>query len=59
MDNQKARLEDLLKYAYHLGELDKKPTFKVEDYKQFHIFEHQLKGKIGVQHGFQLKPGRF
>lgn len=57
MDNVKARLEDLLKYAYHLGELDKKPTFKIEDYKQFYIFEHQLKGKIGVQHNVLMQDG--
>lgn len=57
MDNPKARLEDLLKYAYHLGDLAKKPTFKIEDYKQFHIFEHQLKGKIGVQHNVFMQDG--
>ena len=57
MDNSKDRLDDLLKYAHHLGMLNQKPIFKIEDYKQFNIFEHQLKGRIGIQHNVTTSEG--
>lgn len=56
MDTSKNRLDELLKYAHHLGMLNQKPVFKIEDY-QFNIFEHQLKGRIGIQHNVTNSEG--
>jgi len=44
------RLKDLLNYVHYLGTLTQRPVFKVEDYKQVMISEHQTKSKVGVQH---------
>ena len=44
------RLYELLDYVYHVGRLNQKPTFRIEEYKQLNIWEHDLKGKIGIQH---------
>jgi hypothetical protein len=44
------RIKDLLNYVHHLGSLNQRPFFKVEDYKQVMISEHHAKGKVGVQH---------
>ena len=61
------RLDKLLAYVLQLGRLRQTPTFKIEQYKQLNIWEHELKGRIGIQHNidddslFQyemsLKPG--
>ena len=45
-----ARLDELLAYVHRLGELNQKPIFRIEEYKQLNIWEHELKGKIGIQH---------
>jgi len=44
------RLYDLLDYVHHVGTLNQKPVFRIDEYKQLHIWEHQLKGRIGIQH---------
>ncbi|HEY5141794.1 MAG TPA: hypothetical protein VIJ25_21125, partial [Methylococcales bacterium] len=44
------RIKDLLNYVHHLGALNQRPVFKVEDYQQVMISEHLTKGKLGVQH---------
>jgi len=44
------RLNDLLDYVHHVGRLNQKPMFRIEEYKQLNIWEHELKGKIGIQH---------
>ena len=44
------RLDELLDYVHHVGELNQKPIFRIEEYKQLNIWEHELKGKIGIQH---------
>ncbi len=44
------RLYDLLDYVHHVGRLNQKPVFRIDEYKQLHIWEHQLKGRIGIQH---------
>ena len=44
------RLNELLDYVHHIGRLDQKPIFRIEEYKQLNIWEHELKGKIGIQH---------
>ncbi len=44
------RITDLLNYVHHLGALNQRPVFKVEDYQQVVISEHHTKGKAGVQH---------
>jgi len=44
------RLGELLDYVHHVGRLNQKPVFRIEDYKQLNIWEHELKGKIGIQH---------
>lgn len=45
-----SRLDELLDYVNHIGQLNQKPVFRVEEYKQLNIWEHELKGKIGIQH---------
>lgn len=44
------RLGELLDYVHHVGCLNQKPVFRIEDYNQLNICEHELKGKIGIQH---------
>ncbi len=44
------RLCELLDYVHHVGRLNQKPVFKIEDYKHLNIWGHELKGKIGIQH---------
>jgi len=44
------RLDELLDYVHHVGRLNQKPIFRIEEYKQLNIWEHELKGKIGIQH---------
>ena len=44
------RLCELLEYVHHVGRLNQKPVFKIDDYKQLNIWEHQIKGRIGIQH---------
>jgi hypothetical protein len=44
------RIKELLNYVHHLGSLNQRPFFKVEDYNQVMISEHHAKGKVGVQH---------
>lgn len=44
------RLDELLDYVHHVGKLNQKPIFRIEEYKQLCIWEHALKGKIGIQH---------
>jgi very-short-patch-repair endonuclease len=44
------RLDDLLDYVQHVGQLNQKPIFRIDEYKQLSIWEHELKGKIGIQH---------
>ncbi|MDD1627598.1 MAG: AAA family ATPase, partial [Methylococcaceae bacterium] len=49
-DLSQKRIKDLLNYVHHLGALNQRPVFKVEDYQQVRISEHHTKGKVGVQH---------
>lgn len=44
------RLKNLLGYVRHLGILNQKAIFRIDEYKQLNIWEHELKGKIGIQH---------
>ena len=44
------RIKDLLNYVHHLGALNQRPVFKVDDYQQVMVSEHHTKGKVGVQH---------
>ena len=44
------RLDELLGYVLHVGRLNQKPIFRIEEYKQLNIWEHELKGRIGIQH---------
>ena len=56
-ENISERLRDLLKYVYHLGRLNEKPVFMVAEYKQLYLWEHQLKGRIGIQHDLTEEDG--
>jgi len=47
---QSDRLKGLLEYVAYLGKINQKPVFKVDDYGYFKIWEHELKGRMGVQH---------
>jgi len=49
-ERSQKRIKDLLNYVHHLGALNQRPVFKVEDYNQAVISEHHTKGKVGVQH---------
>lgn len=44
------RLNELLVYLKHVGKPNQKPIFKIEEYQKLNIWEHELKGKIGIQH---------
>ena len=48
--NTNDRLDELLDYVHHVGRLNQKPIFRIEEYKQLNIWEHEFKGKIGIQH---------
>lgn len=47
---QSERLKGLLEYVTYLGKVNQKPAFRVDDYGYFKVWEHELKGRIGVQH---------
>ncbi|MBF0234225.1 MAG: AAA family ATPase [Desulfamplus sp.] len=51
------RLDELLDYVHHVGKLNQKPIFTIEEYKQLNIWEHELKGKIGIQHNVIYDDG--
>ncbi len=51
------RLGELLEYVHHIGRLNEKPVFKVEEYKQLCFWEHQLKGRLGIQHNVTDQDG--
>jgi hypothetical protein len=51
------RLGELLEYIHHLGRLNEKPVFSVDEYGQLFFWEHQLKGKIGIQHNITDNNG--
>lgn len=51
------QFDDLLEYVNHLGRLSQKPVFRVDDYKQLVLWEHQVKGKIGIQHNLVEDDG--
>ena len=52
-----SQVSDLFKYVSELGKLNETPYFKVEDYKQMVLWEHELQGKIGVRHDFTDDDG--
>ncbi len=56
-ENTIDRLNELLDYVRCVGKLNQKPVFRVEDYKQLHIWEHALKGKIGIHHNIVDNDG--
>jgi len=53
----KKRLEDLLEYVHHVGLLNQKPIFTVAEYKQLSYAEHELKGRIGINHDLNDEEG--
>lgn len=53
------RLKELLSYVRHLGILNQKAVFRIDEYKQLNIWEHELKGKIGIQHNIVDTDGIF
>jgi hypothetical protein len=56
MEIQK-RLESLLDYVHHLGEMNQKPIFKIDEYKNVKFAEHELVGRIGIQHDLSDQEG--
>ncbi len=44
------RLSELLEYVHHVGSLNQKPVFRIDEYSHLNLWEHHLKGKIGIQH---------
>ncbi len=51
------RFNDLLEYVHHVGMLNQKPIFRIDEYKQLVIWEHELKGRIGIQHNTADEDG--
>ncbi|MDX9963131.1 AAA domain-containing protein [Desulfobacter postgatei] len=51
------RLNDLLEYVHHVGMLNQRPIFRIDEYKQLVIWEHELKGRIGIQHNTADEDG--
>jgi len=56
MEVQK-RLESLLEYVHHLGEMNQKPVFKIDEYKNLKFAEQELVGRIGIQHDLSDQEG--
>ena len=56
-DEQSELFDGLLEYVIHLGRLSKKPVFRIDEYQNYKIWEHQLKGRIGVQHNITDDDG--
>lgn len=50
-------LHDLLNYVHHVGMLNQKPAFTIAEYNQLNLWEHQLKGRIGVHHNLEDDDG--
>jgi len=36
------RLDELLDYVHHVGKLNQKPIFRIEEYKQLNVRKRQL-----------------
>ena len=51
------RLSELLDYVHHVGMLNQKPVFRIDEYGQLNIWEHQLKARIGIQHNVTDSDG--
>ena len=51
------RLCELLEYVHHLGRLNQKAVFRIDEYSNLNIWEHQLKGKTGIQHNLTDSDG--
>ena len=51
------RLCELLEYVHHVGRLNQKSIFRIDEYSHLNIWEHQLKGKIGIQHNLTDSDG--
>ncbi len=51
------RLGELLDYVHHVGKLNQKPIFTIDEYKQLSIWEHDVKGRIGIQHNISDADG--
>lgn len=56
-DDQSELFDGLLEYVIHLGRLSKKPVFRIDEYQNYKIWEHDLKGRIGVQHNITDNDG--
>lgn len=56
-DVTKVRLEALLEYVHHVGQLNQKPVFTIAEYKQLHYAEHELKARIGIHHNITDDDG--
>ena len=57
MSSTKQRLNDLLKYVHRLGQINQEPVFKVSDYGQFNIAEHELSERVGIQRNISDDEG--
>ena len=56
-DKVKFQLNELLEYIHYLGKINEKPIFRVSDYKNVCLWEHELKGRIGIQHDLTDSEG--
>ena len=52
-----SRLYGLLNYIHHLGKCNQKPIFRIDEYKQSIIWEHQTKGSLGIKHNIEDLDG--
>ena len=57
MSSTKQRLNDLLKYVHRLGQINQEPVFKVSEYQQFTIEEHELGERIGIHRNIVDEDG--
>ncbi|MGD8938717.1 MAG: AAA domain-containing protein [Gammaproteobacteria bacterium] len=53
----KQRLNELLKYVHRLGQINQEPVFKVSDYQQFKIEEHELSERVGIHRNISDDDG--
>lgn len=53
----KERLIGLLKYVEELARMPEKTVYSVRSYRSMMYFEHQLRGRLGIQHDVADEDG--
>lgn len=54
---QKKLLKELLEYTYHLANSSQRPVFNIKEHDSVLFWEHEFKGKVGIQHNIENDDG--